>query len=66
MIPDLLLILVTHSMPAVREALERHREPRDLTDAEVGDLSALLTRCVYVAEALVRYTQALGGKASRN
>jgi len=53
-------------MPAVREALERHREPRDLTDAEVGDLSALLTRCVYVAEALVRYTQALGGKASRN
>ena len=64
--PELLLIPVTHSMPAVWEALERHREPRDLADAEVGDLSALLARWVYVAEALVRYAQALGGKPSRN
>ena len=66
MIPDLLLIPVTHSMPAVWEALERHREPRDLTDAEVGDLSALLARSVYMGEVLVRYTQALGCKPSRN
>ena len=64
--PNLLLIPVTHSMPAVWEALERHREPRALTDAEVGDLSALLAHSVYVAEALVRYAQALGDKPSRN
>ena len=66
MIPELLLIPVTHSMSAVWEALERHREPRALTDAEVGDLSALLARCVYMAEAFVTYAQALGGKPSRN
>ena len=64
--PDLLLIPVIHAIAAPQEAAERQWEQRGLSRTEERELSALLTRSVYVGEVLVRYAQALGGKPWRN
>jgi len=64
--PKLLFFSVTYAIAEIQEALERQSNQRQLSDTEVRELSALLTRCVYMGEVLVTYAQALGGTPSRN
>ena len=64
--PNLLLIPVTCATEALQQAGERQGQERELSDADVRELSGLLLRCVRLSEVLVRYAKAIGGKPSLN
>ena len=64
--PELLLIPVTHAITEVQEALAPQSEHRELSDAEVRELSARLAHCLCTGKVLVAYAQALGASPWRN
>ena len=63
---NLLLIPVTHALPAVREHLRRYPDDEAVSANEVRELIALTIRYVRTSEALLRYATQVGGKPSRN
>jgi hypothetical protein len=62
----LLLIPVASGLPAVRDTLRQLDEGRQLTTAELADLSRLVVRLVAASNVLLDYAVWLAGRPCRN